>query len=174
MARSSPSEHLDGTSLGDRSPTPRRVLRSTQPSGPASLRGSAGHETAFRAGGGIFYDSIEIVNFFGNGDALGSQSIYKYTPQFPLQANQLLVPVVAPTAPYSFVDYPAHNIVPPHTIQWNAALDQSLGAAQSLRHTFSAAAVYNLTSNYGNPFEKAILAHWNADVWFTARSAFSL
>ena len=22
---------------------------------------------------------IEIVNFFGNGDALGSQSIYKYT-----------------------------------------------------------------------------------------------
>ena len=227
------------------------------------LRNQAGHETVFRAGAGLFYDSIGVVNFFGNGDALGSQSIYKYTTQFPLQPNQLLVPVVAPTAPYSLVDYPANNIVPPYTVQWNAALEQSLGSMQSLtvgyvaadghklntfvnysvaklnknfatfdlyengpgssynalqakyqrrmahglqalaaytwahaidrsssstssstfplqkgnsdhdlRHSFSAAAVYNLPSSYSNAFEKAILAHWNADLWFTAHSAF--
>jgi hypothetical protein len=96
------------------------------------VRNQAGHETVFRAGGGLFYDSIGIVNFFGNGDALGSQSIYKYTSQFPLQASQLLRPVIPPTPPYSFVNYPANNIVPPHTVQWNAALEQSLGSAQTL------------------------------------------
>jgi hypothetical protein len=223
-----------------------------------------GHETVLRAGGGMFYDSIEIVNFFGNGDALGSQSIYKYTTQFPLQRSQLDVPVLQPTAPYSFVDYPANNIVPPYSFQWNAALEQSLDSKESftigyvaslgrklntfqnysmstltsgrfasfdvyvngpgssynalqvkyqrqmahgfqalasytwahamdwassstssstfplqkgdsdhdIRNNFTAAAVYNLPSNFNNFFEKAILAHWNADVWFVARSAF--
>jgi hypothetical protein len=226
------------------------------------LRDRSGHQTVLRAGGGMYYDSIAVNNFFGNGDALGSQSIYKYTTQFPLQQNQLNVPVLQPTAPYSFVDYPANNIVPPYTLQWNAALEQELGSKQSLtigyvaslgrkldtfenfavsaltgtkfddfdiyvngpgssynalqlkyqrqmahgfqalasytwahaidwassdtalfplersnsdhdiRHNLSAAAVYNLPTSYNNSFEKAILAHWSADLWLVARTAF--
>jgi hypothetical protein len=96
------------------------------------IHNQAGHQTVFRGGGGMFYDSIAINHFFGNGDALGSRSIYKYTTQFPLQQSQLYVPVLPPTAPYSFVDYPANNFVPPYTLQCNAALEQELGSKQSL------------------------------------------
>jgi hypothetical protein len=227
------------------------------------LRNGHGHETVLRAGGGMFYDSIEVVNFFGNGDALGSQSIYTYKTQFPLQASQLDQPVIKPVAPYSFIDYPANNIVPPYTLQWNASVEQAIGLQQSvtlgyiaslgrklntyqdysvsslnqefgtfdiyvngpgssynalqlkyqrqmahgfqtlaaytwahsidssssstsssvfplergnsdhdIRNNFTAAAVYNLPSNYNNIYVKALLAHWNADLWLIARSAF--
>lgn len=227
------------------------------------IHNGAGDETVFRAGGGIFYDSISLANLFGNGTELGAGSIYNYTMQYPLQASQILVPILQPTPPYTFVDYPATNLVPPYTFQWNAAVEQSLGSIQSVtigyvaslgrklntyqqysmssltnnefstfelyhngpgssynslqvkyqrqmahgfqalasytwahaldwassdnsvlfplekansdndvRHNLSAAAVYNLPSNYSNFFERAILAHWNADLLFTARTAF--
>ncbi len=227
-----------------------------------TLHNEPGRETVLRAGGGLFYDSISLSGVFGNGNSLGSQSIYKYATQFPLQPSQLNVPVLQPKAPYSFVQYPANNIVPPYTLQWNVALEQALGSTQTVtigyvaslgrklntyknyslsaltnkqfatfdlyvngpgssynalqvkyqrqmahgfqalasytwahaidsassdtalfplersnsdhdvRHNFTAAAVYSLPSNYNNFLEKALLAHWKADVWFIARSAF--
>ncbi len=225
------------------------------------MHNQPGDETVFRAGGGLFYDSIAAGNAFGNGYMLGTQSTYSYTTLYPLQASQILLPVMPPTAPYTFQYYPANNVVPPYTMQWNASLEQAFGSAQTvtigyvaslgrklvtlreyelsalnsefddfylytngpgsgynalqvkyqrkmahgfqalvaytwahaidwassddaifplekadsdhdIRHNFTAAAVYNLPSNYSNLFERALLAHWNADLWLIARSAF--
>jgi hypothetical protein len=41
-----------------------------------------------------------------------------------------------------------------------------------VRHNFTAAAVYNLPSDYSNYLEKVMLAHWVANLWFVARTAF--
>lgn len=227
------------------------------------MHNEPGHELVLRAGGGLFYDGIALTSTFGNGYLLGSQSVYSYKTQFPLQASQLLVPVVKPKAPYSFVFYPANNIVPPYTLQWNVSLEQALGSKQTLtvgyiaangrrlntlktyslsklnnnfatfelftngpgssynslqmkyqrqmsyglqalaaytwahaidwassattssifplqkgnsdhdvRHNFTVALLYNIPANYSNGLKKAVLGHWNADLWFIARSAF--
>ncbi len=227
-----------------------------------------GHQTVFRAGGGLFYDSIAITNFFGSGNALGTQSRVSYATQFPLTQSQVDVAVTTPacvatTGSCTVVNYPANNIVPPYTLQWNAALEQSFGSGQSItigyvaaaghklstyqnfsytaaqtnklfttmdlyvngpgsnynslqvkyhrqmahglqilasytwahsidsasndsvlfpleradsdhdvRHNFTGAAVYMVPAHFHNRLEHAVLSHWNADLWFVARTAF--
>ncbi len=97
------------------------------------LHNQAGHETVLRAGGGLYFDSIPINNFFGSPYGLGLASIYSYASQYPLQPNQINVPILAPTTPYSFLDYPVNNIVPPYTTQLNVALEQALGKSRASR-----------------------------------------
>jgi hypothetical protein len=96
------------------------------------IQNRPGRELVFRGGGGLFYDAIALNATYGGGTNLGSasQGIYNAHP-FPLTASQILLPItVAP--PYSFLNYPANNIVPPYAIQWNGSFEQALGQKQSV------------------------------------------
>ncbi|QHN03164.1 TonB-dependent receptor [Granulicella sp. WH15] len=91
-----------------------------------------GHELVFRGGGGLFYDSISLNGTYGGGTNLGAASQGTYTGHaFPLTASQILLPVTI-NPPYSFLNYPANNIVPPYSIQWNGSLEQALGQKQTV------------------------------------------
>ena len=41
-----------------------------------------------------------------------------------------------------------------------------------VRQNFTAALVYNLPTQYSNPWQRAILGNWSTDLWLVARSAF--
>lgn len=65
-----------------------------------------------------------------------------------------------------------------HFIDW-ASTNASVGfplqkgnSDQDVRHNFSGALVYNLPTQYNNPFAKAILGYWSADLLLAARTAF--
>jgi hypothetical protein len=68
-----------------------------------------------------------------------------------------------------------------HAIDWASTEDNASFAEFPLqrgnsnfdiRHNFTAAFIYNLPSQYENRFNRAILGHWNTDLWFVARTAF--
>lgn len=66
-----------------------------------------------------------------------------------------------------------------HAIDWASTEEYSVSfplqrgnSNFDVRHNFTAALVYNLPSQYANRFESAVLGHWNADLWFVARTAF--
>lgn len=229
-----------------------------------TIHNQPGHELVFRAGAGLFYDLIALNGIFGSGTGLGTSATTTSKTAFPLSASQILVPItVPPKPPYTLQFYPANNIVPPSSVQWNVSLEQALGNKQTVtmgyvasvgrnltryqqfslnklnpnfgtaylyingpgsnynslqvkyqrqmshglqalasytwshaldwastedynvsfpfqkgnsnfdvRNNFTAALVYDLPSEYGNLFERAILGHWNTDLWFVARTAF--
>ena len=95
------------------------------------IHNATGHELVFRGGGGLFYDAIDLNGTYGGGTNLGAASQGIYTQAFPLTANQILLPVTV-TPPYAFNNYPANNMVPPYSVQWNASLEQALGQKQSV------------------------------------------
>ncbi len=96
------------------------------------IHDAPGHELVFRGGGGLFYDSIALNGTYGGGTNLGAASQAIYSGQaFPLTASQILLPV-AVKAPYSFLNYPANNIVPPYSFQWNGSLEQAIGQKQTV------------------------------------------
>jgi hypothetical protein len=66
-----------------------------------------------------------------------------------------------------------------HAIDWASTEDevaafplQRGNSNFDVRHNFTAAIVYNLPTRYENRFETAVLGHWNADLWFVARTSF--
>lgn len=66
-----------------------------------------------------------------------------------------------------------------HAIDWASTEEYSVAfplqrgnSNFDVRHNFTAALVYNLPSQYSNPLERAVLGHWNTDLWFVARTAF--
>lgn len=95
------------------------------------LRDTPGQELVFRGGGGLFYDAIALNGTYGGGTNLGAASQGIYTQAFPLAASQILLPVTV-TPPYAFNNYPANNIVPPYSFQWNGSFEQALGQKQSV------------------------------------------
>lgn len=67
----------------------------------------------------------------------------------------------------------AHAIDWASTEEYTATFPLQRGNSNfDVRSNFTAALVYNLPSQYSNQFERAMLAHWNADLWFVARTAF--
>jgi hypothetical protein len=66
-----------------------------------------------------------------------------------------------------------------HAIDWASTEDYNVNlpfqrgnSNFDVRNNFTAAAVYDLPSDYANRFERALLGHWNTDLWFVARTAF--
>lgn len=66
-----------------------------------------------------------------------------------------------------------------HAIDWDSTEDSNVNfpfqrgnSNFDVRHNLTAALVYNLPSDYSNRLERAVLAHWNSDLWFVTRTAF--
>jgi hypothetical protein len=107
------------------------------------LSTSQGWETTIRGGGGIFYD----VGLGYIADAFQFAFPFSATSQIndvllPLSAADRTPPSVPVTTPgdndtFFFLD---SNIRLPYTIQWNGAIEQSLGSAQTVTASYVAAA----------------------------------
>jgi hypothetical protein len=101
------------------------------------VRQRPGYETVIRVGGGIFYDT---------GNQLGSQGLsgLGYAAMnvlsnvgFPLSASQTTLPVASIAAPYNAPVYAfSPNLKLPYTMEWSAAIEQSLGKKQTLVLTY--------------------------------------
>ena len=100
-----------------------------------------GHETVLRVGVGLFYD-------MGNTDASSGYtdigSVYRYETSGSFPASQALidsVPEPNVNPPYNvLVNAFDPNLKLPRTTQWSTALQQSLGANQTLTLTYTGAA----------------------------------
>ena len=98
------------------------------------LRDSDGWETVLRAGGGVYYDLGNTQASDGYGRAGFRRTTTFVGSPFPLtdaQVNNIPAPSV--TTPYTeTVLTDDLNLKLPFTIQWNGAIEQSLGKEQSL------------------------------------------
>lgn len=106
-----------------------------------SIRQTPGRETVLRAGGGVFYDTGQQLA------GLGFAGLGFYTSQSHVAAS-LPIPEswwnfsTTPKAPYTatyIAAYPRHMQLP-YYLEWNASLEQALGAAQSLSVSYVASA----------------------------------
>jgi hypothetical protein len=115
------------------------------------LRRKPGTETVLRAGGGLFYDTgtaLSAEGYYG----VGTTGFGDYTGQggFPATVSQ----VGATTAPNAAAPYNAAvfaydpNLKLPYTGQWNVAVEQSLGAQQSLTVNYVASAGRRLLTQH--------------------------
>ena len=99
---------------------------------------SQSHEIVVRTGIGIFYDTGNINGSQGFVEGVGfaSQVSYSGVP-FPLTPAQLVLPPPDIAPPYSaqVVAFDPHLRLP-YTLQWNVALEQSLGKEQGLTMTY--------------------------------------
>lgn len=97
----------------------------------------AGLQTVIRAGGGVFFDSLNEVaaegysglGFRANATATGAS--------IPFTPSQLNVPITV-NAPYTaatITAFPTHLQLP-YTLQWNVSLQQSFGTNQSLTMSY--------------------------------------
>src|SRR5262249_12373035 len=105
------------------------------------LRQSAGWETVVRGGIGVFYD---LGNTYASNGYLGvgiglSRTITNVP--FPLTAAQIALPPPSVSPPYNatVVAFDPHLQLP-YTLQWNGAIEQSLGRSQALTITYVGAA----------------------------------
>ncbi|HEY2974607.1 MAG TPA: TonB-dependent receptor [Pyrinomonadaceae bacterium] len=114
------------------------------------LRSASGRETVLRAGFGMFYDlGSGLGASVFNSSAFGITSFTSFSNvQLPLTAAQAAPPPFPTTltlpAPFNF--FPAVNpdLKLPYTLQWNVALEQALGANQSISLSYVASAARRL------------------------------
>jgi hypothetical protein len=109
-------------------------------------------QAVLRGGFGVFYDlvSSETGNLLGGisgngfppfgaftflaGPALGG------TDTFPFTQQQIVPPVISPTASLSYLYAFNPHLKLPYTLQWNLALEQALGRQQTLSFSYVGAA----------------------------------
>ena len=99
-----------------------------------------GLQTIVRAGGGVFFDSVNEVASFGY-DGLGFRAqAFQAGATIPFTQSQLNVPitVMAPYTSATIVAFP-DRLQSPYTLEWNASLQQALGAHQSFTVSYVAA-----------------------------------
>lgn len=102
---------------------------------------SPGRETVVRAGGGVFFDTDNQVATQGY-DGLGfsaSTSLFGESLPLPASAFNFAPSTNPPYTGTSLTAFPRHLQLP-YTLQWNAALQQSLGRAQALTVSYVGAA----------------------------------
>jgi Carboxypeptidase regulatory-like domain/TonB dependent receptor/TonB-dependent Receptor Plug Domain len=106
------------------------------------LRDSPGWEAVVRAGGGLFFDTGQQLGYFGFGGVgftsfLFSGYLEGAPSSFPIPPAQVPPAVSTPTPPYDTIVmvFPPHYQLP-YTLQWNVALEQALGKAQSVSVTY--------------------------------------
>ncbi len=112
------------------------------------LRNGASYETVVRGGGGVFFDTGQQLGSYGYqgpgfsavaplfGNLVGSPASF---PVPLAQVNPTIVnPPVAPYTSSVVYAFPSHLQLP-FTLQWNAALQQSLGKSQAFTLSYVAA-----------------------------------
>ncbi|MDE1163137.1 MAG: TonB-dependent receptor [Acidobacteriaceae bacterium] len=105
-----------------------------------------GHETVLRAGGGLFYD-LGPANASQGYSGLGSSATSTVVnAAFPLTQTQVdAIPAPNVAAPYAASVYATNpNLSSPYSFQWNAAIEQGLGANQTLKLTYVGSAGHQL------------------------------
>jgi hypothetical protein len=115
------------------------------------LNRKPGKETVLRAGGGLFYDTgttLSAEGYYG----VGTTGFGDFTGQGGFPAT--LAQVAATPAPNAASPYNAPvfaydpNLKLPYTGQWNVAVEQSLGAQQSLTLNYVASAGRRLLTQH--------------------------
>lgn len=110
--------------------------------GIAYVAGRApGYQTVVRAGGGIFYDTgtaLSSEGYYG----IGTTGFASYSAPFPATLGQVqATPAASAAAPYNAPIYGFDpNLKSPYTGEWNAAVEQEIGAQQSLTLNYVASA----------------------------------
>jgi outer membrane receptor protein involved in Fe transport len=105
---------------------------------------SKGWETVLRGGWGIFYDlgssSVgEAIGYFPNG-----RQQYLFGVNFPLNPAVAVPPPFSLSPPYGVAVGIDPNLKIPYTQQWNIAIEQSLGSAQTFTLSYVGAIGRNL------------------------------
>jgi hypothetical protein len=101
------------------------------------LKQSPGKETALRGGFGVFYDLG--VGSLGNANSGFPFSAiqYYYNVPYPLTSVQAVPPTISQSTPVTSTMWVADpNLKLPRTYQWNVAVEQSLGASQTVSATY--------------------------------------
>lgn len=105
---------------------------------------SPGYQTVIRAGGGLFYDvgnTLTAEGYYGEGST-GFLNLTGTGAPFPATAPQVTsAPAPSTSAPYNATVFAYDpNLKLPYTGQWNVAIEQGLGSAQSLTINYVASA----------------------------------
>ncbi|HTZ73176.1 MAG TPA: TonB-dependent receptor [Candidatus Aquilonibacter sp.] len=132
------------------------------------LRQTPGHETVIRTGFGKFFDMGNATGSTGF-EGVGFMGMANFfNVPFPLTSAQVTLPPPSVTPPYSadVVGYDPHLRLP-YTLQWNFAIQQSLGNKNALTVTYLGSAGRGLLSTFqygpadlGNPnFDNNLCYH---------------
>ena len=98
------------------------------------LTQSRAWQTVASAGAGVFYDSVgaETGNVLANlFPPFGSTAIF-FNASFPLTSAQAAPPPIPTSGTLQQIDTFNPNLKLPYTVEWNVALEQSLGSSQAL------------------------------------------
>jgi hypothetical protein len=104
------------------------------------VRNTTGRELVVRGGGGLFFDTGQqtgTLGFLGPGisNSLNLGYTNGVSVSFPLVGPQIPT-VTPPTPPYSTVlAFPPHLQLP-YSLQWNVAIEQSLGRSQAVSASY--------------------------------------
>lgn len=100
-----------------------------------------GRETVLRGGAGVFYDlgTGILAGEFSRNFPYNTNAFYRNNASFPLDPAQTPLPIVGTGTPGS-LNLAIPNLRTPYTMQWNAALEQSLGRDQTLTISYVGAA----------------------------------
>ena len=136
-----PPYTLEGASLSTLSPAPQGTpLWKTSWFNFAPRLGAAyvlndtrNWETVIRAGGGVFFDTGQQLGSLGFAGIGFNSTNVVFGAAFP-QAPAALTPSIVnpPTPPYNQVYYFPRHLQLPYTLEWNASVQQALGASQSV------------------------------------------
>src|SRR6266536_272061 len=127
----------------------------------------SGRETILRGGAGVFYDlgTGSLANEFSATFPYFAAKIFRNV-LYPLDPAQAKPPVLGVDPPGRF-DVADPNLKPPYTIQWNAAVEQSLGRNQSLTVSYVGAAGRRLLRQFGSATQVAGLGSAPISYLFT-------
>lgn len=102
------------------------------------VRQNAGWQTVLRGGFGVFYDlaSSEAGNLLASRFPPLGQNVILRKPTFPYTAAQAAEPTIPPNASLAFLLAFNPDLKLPYTLEWNVAVEQSLGNSQVLSVTY--------------------------------------
>lgn len=93
-----------------------------------------GRQTVVRGGGGVFFDAgAPNANFGYQGVGFSATNLV-FGAAAPFPGGMTFIPTVNP--PYGLVAYTYPHLQLPYTLEWNAAVEQQLGNAQTLSATY--------------------------------------
>jgi hypothetical protein len=101
------------------------------------LRDAPDHETVFRAGGGVFFDTGQQLGAMGYGGPGFSAQQIRFGVGFPAPLGEA-IPSIAnpPVPPYGIVFAFPWHLQTPYTWQTSASLEQALGNSQVVRASY--------------------------------------